>query len=152
MNDKISVALATDQDGFLSQECPACRKRFKAKFESGRSRPISFCPYCRHCGTDCWWTPEQAEYFAAAVGNRVVAPILDRFARDFNRSRRPGGLVSMSMSASHGPKPNPPVEHDEPMRLASFACCNERVKLSPAARAASCIICGESVTPLPDSE
>lgn len=44
MGTSVSVALPTDSDGFVSQECHACSKRFKAVFGEGSDRPIAIVP------------------------------------------------------------------------------------------------------------
>ena len=68
---RVRVSLNTDDDGFLSQRCPSCERRFKVKFGEGSDRPISFCPYCGHNEEGCWWTQEQADYLAAQAGNQA---------------------------------------------------------------------------------
>ena len=121
MDKHFNVTLNTDNDGFLSQECPSCKRRFKAKFNDGSDQPISFCPYCGHNETGCWWTPEQAENLSGKVAEEIVVPELDKIARDFNRNTR-GGLISMNMKVSHSPTPPQPQEQDEDCPQATFSC------------------------------
>lgn len=141
MDEHIDVDLSTDDNGFISQECPACGRRFKIVPDEGSDKTMSFCPYCQHEGHDCWWTPEQAEYLAAVVGDRVIGPRIDQMAHEFNRSSS-DGFVQISMQVSPSPTPVRPRESNEALPIAYFACCDERIKHDGEASQLACIICG----------
>jgi hypothetical protein len=144
---QLKVELTLDTDGFLSQECPACLRRFKAHIEAGDGKELRFCPYCRHEGLGCWWTPAQAEYFGQIASDKIVAPMLERMARNFNSSMSKGGLIQVTMSTSqrrHSPRP--PVEPDLEMPLAYFSCCDERIKHDSHNQSLNCVICGCEVS------
>lgn len=145
MKKQISVSLPTDSDGFLSQECPVCKRRFKVKFGEGSEKPVAYCPHCGHGGERCWWTTQQAQYFAGTAGREVVGPMLDDMARKINRTSRPGSSVKLSVTVKHSPRPRIPREPEEPWSIVEFACCGERVKLESACQDVHCIICGESI-------
>jgi hypothetical protein len=141
MEERINVDLAADDDGFVSQECPACERRFKIVPGEGSDKPVSFCPYCRHNGHDCWWTPEQAKYLSAIIGEQVFGPELDQMAREFNRGSS-GGFIRMSAQIT---RPHVPVRPDEPTvawPIVHFACCNERIKYDDKDAQVACVICG----------
>lgn len=138
---EMSVSVKTDSDGFVSQQCPACKRRFKVKFGEGSSRPVGFCPYCGHADKG-WWTDEQRAYCVSVATERVVRPMLDDFTRGINRLNRPGDLIRMSASVEHPPSAPEPVESSEPMPMATFRCCDECVKHDGSAGKLHCIICG----------
>ena len=146
MGTSVTVSLSTDSDGFVSQECPACSKRFKVVFGKGSERPIGHCPYCGHAGQDCWWTQAQAEYLAAMAGQKIVGPLLDDFARGVNRTGKPGVFLKVSAKVKHGPRPTAPDELDTPMSVANFDCCGERIKHDASVASLHCIICGAEMT------
>ena len=146
MNEyEMSISFELDSDGFMSQECPSCVKRFKVRFAQGDEKgngPLGHCPYCGYQGESCWWTPEQAEYIQASV----VGPFEDemrRMAKDFNRKNR-GGPVQFDMKLSGGASsPVKPLEPDEPMPMIVFACHAESVKHDGSRGELHCIICGQ---------
>jgi len=140
---KVTVRLLTDDDGFVSQECPACERRFKARLGEGSDRPIAFCPYCGHNGEGCWWTKEQAEYLAAAVGGKVLGPELEEMARDFNRSSPKDDFLSVSMEVKRSPVPDPPEEPTDDWPTSTFDCCGETIKHDGQGESLHCIICGQ---------
>lgn len=141
MEERINVDLATDQDGFVSQECPACERRFKVIPGEGSDRPISFCPYCQHEGRSCWWTPEQAEYLSAIVGEQVLGREFDELERVFN-SGSSGGFFQMSLQVTRPPTPVRPSEPSDSSPIFHFVCCNERIKHDGKESKLACIICG----------
>jgi hypothetical protein len=97
----MQVSLATDNDGFLSQECPTCMRRFKVLLGQGSDQPIRHCPYCGHEGEGCWWTTEQADYLAAVASEELIGPELKKMARDFNRTSNQG-LFKLRMDVKTG--------------------------------------------------
>ncbi len=143
MSTSVSVVLATDTDGFVSQECPACSRRFKVVFAEGSGRLIGYCPYCRHAQQNCWWTQEQADYLAAAAGQEIVGPLLDDFVRQVNRMSRPGDFLRLKAKVEHDHPPSPPAETDSSMKSVRFECCGETVKHDGSRARLYCIICGK---------
>ncbi len=141
-NEKVEVTLNLDDDGFISQECPACGKKFKVKYGEGSDKPLSFCPYCRHNGRDCWWTEAQAEYLAQAVGHELLDPRMARLAKDFNRKMPSGGLVTLKMEYEPGPEAVAPEEANNGWPTVSFECCGESFKHDRSTDTLCCIICG----------
>lgn len=140
------VSIEPDGEGFLSQECPACHKLFKVVFGEGSDRPISYCPYCGHREEGCWWTREQADYFAGMVGEEEVKPMLQKFARDIKRMNRAGSFIKFDAKVRMRKAPSPPMETEATMPIAEFKCCGERVKHDGSKKKLHCPICGRSTS------
>ena len=153
MSDTVSIPVLfhTDEDGFVSQGCPACGRRFMVKFEEGAGdgsdEPISYCPYCRHNEYDCWWTEEQFEHIHSAVVAEVAAPELRKLERQMESvNRSSGGLLSMSIQSDIPEQPtDPPPEPLSDLRIKRFRCCREEVKVEKD-RFHYCIICGRKTS------
>jgi len=144
----MEISFNTDSDGFLSQECPACKRRFKVQFTQDASgKSLTFCPYCGHSGEDCWWTQEQADYVAASLQKEVV-PEIKKMARNLERMNRPGGAVQFKANRSLRPGALPPApkESDDPWPKATFSCCDEVIKHDGSVRQFHCIICGKETS------
>ena len=142
MNREISVKINTDSSGFMSQECPACERRFKIKPGEGSDEPVRFCPYCDHTGEACWWTPEQAEYLGATAATQVLGPELDELAQTFNRRTGNSGLFKMTMTVDKPAVPKPPDEPDDAWPRLVFPCCNEEIRHDGENADLFCVICG----------
>lgn len=138
----ISVSLATDSEGFLSQECPHCSRRFKVRFEQGTGKALGHCPYCGHAGKDCWWTTEQAEYLTGVMSQKVVEPMLDKFARDLRGLNSQSSLIKVTAKVTNRAAPRTPTESEAPMPTLTFSCCNETIKHDGTTNPLHCVICG----------
>lgn len=132
------VSFMQDDDGFISQACPSCERRFKATFSGGGSAPLGFCPYCGHAGRDCWWTVEQAEYLSTVAAEQAFRPELERMAKDLNRK---SSMLKMTVSPP-GPTPQPPAEADEPWPIFTAPCCSEPIRYDGEHASLRCVICG----------
>jgi hypothetical protein len=133
----IEIKLNTDSDGFISQECPACAGRFKVRFEAGASRPVVFCPYCRHQGKDCWWTRPQASYIES-TGMVLGSHELDRMmlevlrGSDVKLKREPQAAVTA------------PSEPQDPWPVVEFPS-KERVKHDGSRKSLYCPVTGREM-------
>lgn len=143
---KIDVSLNVDGEGFISQECPSCKRRFKIQVDDGQERPIRFCPYCDHSGEGCWWTPEQADYLTALAAAHVVAPEIEEMARDFNRRTSGNQVLRMKMSIEKPRVPNPPSESDDGLEIQKFSCCGVLIKHDGQNVDLFCVLCGTDTT------
>ena len=145
MSGEVSIPLSfpTDEDGFLTQECPECQRRFMVLLGEGSDQPLSYCPYCGHHGQGCWWTEEQSEYAQSVAVAEVIAPELrklEQAAKSLEKST--GGFLKVSVKSDVPDQPiDPPTEPLSELRIKQFRCCRERVKVEKE-RFHYCIICG----------
>ncbi|MEQ1636840.1 MAG: toll/interleukin-1 receptor domain-containing protein [Methylococcales bacterium] len=129
----MEIRFPTDNDGFLSQECPSCNQQFKVTFGGGGNEPISFCPYCGHEGQECWFTKEQVNYIQSAVTNVILEPELKKLGHQFK-------YVGLSTNISD--VSSTPFDADIDFEVFRFPCCNETVKADQHEKL-FCIICGK---------
>jgi hypothetical protein len=145
MEQRIQVSFSTDGEGFISQRCPSCNRKFKIRINEEGDDSLTHCPYCGCESEEGWLTEEQEAYALGVFAQQAVDPMLEEFTRELNRMNHPGGLISVS---GHYEKTNPPpkpVESDEPMPLIIFACCGEQVKHDGSLSQLFCIACGKMV-------
>ncbi len=86
MNQRISVSISPDENGFIGRECPKCKDYFKVK--SGTGLPIQqhTCPYCNYTGNNNeFFTEDQIEYAKSVAIKKAVGPILDSFHRSLKK-------------------------------------------------------------------
>jgi hypothetical protein len=142
----MSVSFNTDGAGFMSQECPSCEERFKTQPGKGSPNPVSHCPYCGHEGTNCWFTPEQAEYLRGFATQEVLGPHLEELDRNLRRiGSSSGGLIKVTGRIEKPRAPPRPEENDDDMpKVMTFACCGETIRHDAAKRPLYCVICGKA--------
>lgn len=135
----MNIRFETDADGFLSQECPGCLRRFKVLFGEGSDGTLSFCPYCQHTGEDNWLTPEQLNYAQTVATDVVVRPQLEQLKRQIARSA--SGMVDVQITEDIPENVTPPVETIDDFASIHFTCCAETIKAEQHERY-YCVICG----------
>lgn len=138
----MEISFPTDNDGFLSQECPSCSQKFKVVFGEGSDKPNSFCPYCGYECLDCWWTQEQVNYIQGVALNTVVVPELTKLAQKLNQSS--SSSLKMELNSDISKTVHAPIDLDDDFEIFKFTCCNETVKATRR-RKMFCIICGKEI-------
>ncbi|HPR42166.1 MAG TPA: hypothetical protein PK718_06430 [Candidatus Methanofastidiosa archaeon] len=147
METKMTLSLQTDSDGFITQECPECRRKFKIQYTEPKKgemlKSLSYCPYCGYNGKDCFWTREQVEYIEKMTMNRIVGPMLDRFGRQLEHMSN--SFMKIETSTRYQKHAIAPKEI-EGLRKFNFKCCIEPIKiLENWDSNLYCIICGKRV-------
>lgn len=142
MEERIQVSFSTDDEGFISQQCPSCSRRFKIRVDDESNQTVNHCPYCGSPSEDGWLTEEQRAYAMGVVTQQAIDPILERFSRGLNRLNRPGSLITVSGRYEKTVPPSKPVETGEPMPLFTPPCCNEPVKHDGSTLHLFCVVCG----------
>jgi hypothetical protein len=115
MEHRIEVSFPSDGDGFFSQQCPSCTKRFKVRVDDESDHSANFCPYCGVRSEDGWLTEEQEAYAMGVVSEQVVDPMLEDFTRELEGLNRPDGFLSVTGSFERTMPPPKPVESNDPM-------------------------------------
>lgn len=154
MTDSISLRIPSDDDGFISRECPTCLGTFKAKVIDGGTI-VHFCPYCGHEGDDCWWTPDQLAY-ARAAAMEALSPEIDEMAAELESAS--SGLIKVTVERSTPERPVAPIESSATEEAHSFSCCGTEAKIERhllmtsggATAPVTCISCG-TVSVLPEA-
>ncbi|MDD4353584.1 MAG: hypothetical protein PHN56_03945 [Candidatus Nanoarchaeia archaeon] len=103
MNQRISVSINSDENGFIGRECPKCKEYFKIKFGTGLPIHQYTCPYCNYTGdNDEFFTEAQIEYGKSVAIKKVVGPILDSFHRSFKKleTSTKGGFIQIKVRTS----------------------------------------------------
>ncbi len=141
-----TVSLKTDREGFLSQECPSCKHRFKVKPNEGAKGPISHCPYCMFDGRDCWWTPKQAEHLSARAMDLLSKDLEEPFKRIAGRSK----FIKVEMKRTPRFTPQCPNEPDENWPVIEFPS-GEVIKYDGRFRVLRCPVTGEKLKEEPSN-
>jgi hypothetical protein len=145
MEHRIEVSFPSDSDGFISQQCPSCTRRFKVRVDDESDHSMNFCPYCGGESEDGWLTEEQEAYAMGLVTEQVVDPMLEDFTRELEGLNRPSGFLSVTGSFERTVPPPKPVEPEGDMELFTFPCCNKPVKLDAPGQVVHCVNCGKKV-------
>lgn len=136
------VKLPTDDNGFITQECPECGRKFKIEYqqtEPGKDRRINYCPYCTREGSDFWWTDAQMSYMEDKA-TQLLSDEFEKYATDLGAAEENKEEVEDEFIE----EPVKPVEKDfgKPVK---FKCHEEKIKVVEEWEdEVHCIICEES--------
>jgi hypothetical protein len=152
--NKISIPVEKDEDGYVDRECPndECLYQFKVHEEDWINNfkdEAVFCPMCRHEATsDNWWTTEQIN-FAKGQAEQIIKSKINNAlidgANDFNRKQNRKSFISLKIT-TNSRKSNHitiPIPSMEEMQL-KITCekCNSRYAVVGSAFFCPC--CGHN--------
>jgi uncharacterized Zn finger protein (UPF0148 family) len=151
---KLGTTVPLDSDGFLRRECPTCEREFKWQQSADDGTGAEtvpdggyFCPYCGvQAPADSWFTQAQLALAQNMIETEVLAPMIEDFARDIERSSsRSRGMIKATVTHDVPDQLDPLTETDD-MRRVDFPChTSEPVKvLDDWTKPVHCLICGES--------
>lgn len=149
----IDVSLPLDSDGFLRRECPHCMQQFKwhsgpANEEAERhaSPPAYHCPLCgQPAGHDSWWTQEQLDYIQAASAPAVTRFIDDQVGKMLKSMKSKHFKIKQTGHMREPDHPNPLVEADDMVIVASPCHAYEPVKIPDQHHSPlHCLVCGSA--------
>ncbi len=107
--NKISIPVEKDEDGYVDRECPndECSYQFKVYEEDWINNfkdEAVFCPMCRHGATsDNWRTTEQINFSKCQAEQLLISKInnaLIEGASDFNRKQNNKSFISLRMTTN----------------------------------------------------
>jgi len=116
--------LRSDSRGFISEVCPACSRGFKIPLIRGGIPRLAHCPYCEYRG-DNFLTPEQRKYMQALTARLAINALKT-------------GVTPPSLP------PTPVEANDDLPSIASFPCCEGRIRHDGASSSLYCPFCGKA--------
>ena len=106
-----NVQLTPDKEGYTTQECKDCNRKFKVAFGKGSSnKHVTYCPYCGW-GDGQFWTCEQMTYLDCMAMNKIKKPNAPCQEPDENLPTLPKNKVTTkckNTSESH----SEPIKHN----------------------------------------
>jgi len=154
-NNRVSIPVKSDSDGYVDRECPNEECLFVFKVNEDDWRDIFrdeqvFCPLCRHeANADSWWTQEQLKHAQEEAFKYVSSRIdsaLAQGAKDFNAKQPRNAFLSLKMTYkghSSGSHYMLPIPASEEMQL-KIQCKSCQARYSVIGSAFFCPACGHN--------
>lgn len=148
VNDRISIPIRPDEDGFTGRECSQsdCEGYFKIELGTGLEGDNlpCHCPYCGHTARhDDFWTKEQIEY-AKSVAMRQLTDAVRKDLKRMEFDLKPKGLFGIGMSLKLKPGSPVPIRHYREKQLETeVICTNCTLRYSVYGVFAFCPDCGQ---------
>ncbi len=147
VDNRISIPVKPDEDGFTGRECPQsdCEGYFKVEFGTGREGEglPCHCPYCGHTARhDYFWTSEQIKY-VKSVAMRKFTDAIRRDLKKMEFKRKPKGPFGFELSLTFKPGSPVPIRHYREKQLETeLVCADCTLRYSVYGVFAFCPDCG----------
>jgi hypothetical protein len=128
-NNRVSVAIPRDEDGYVGRECPTqeCLVYFKVTPGTGVKGPAPcHCPYCGQSGeARTFFTPDQIAYAKSVAFRRIGEAIHDDLkSLEFEHEPRGGFGIGFSMKLRRTSGPTP-IRYYREKQLETEVVCDQ---------------------------
>lgn len=130
MSETLTLTIPADEDGFILQQCPKCKSKFKLTVSDFQSDEIVeiWCPVCGLI-SESYWTDDVIELAKTKALNTFMDEVHSQF-KELERKTK-GKAVSIKAGKKPTHEPKVPVSKIvEPFVVVETPCCNKPVKLS----------------------
>jgi hypothetical protein len=128
LGNRISVAIDSDEEGYIGRECPveSCLGYFKITPGTGVKGPAPcHCPYCGHSGAhNTFFTPEQIEY-AKSVAIRRIADAVHQDLKALEFDHKPQGAFGIGISMKVSRSGEHPIHYYREKQLETKVTCDK---------------------------
>lgn len=128
---QLEVQFNSDDDGFISQQCPNCDGCFKIDISVNKEPPTKFCPYCKHENSENWLTTEQVQYAKELLFKKEIEPSLEKLDKSMNEMNKSGSMLTFSSDFKKRSEPKKPTESNDPMRVIELKNSGVKIKIDP---------------------
>ena len=134
MSDVVfKITIPSDNDGFITLQCPFCGDRFKLTVEGFEREDIIelFCPYCglRHENSR-FLTDEVIEQAKVAAKN-YAASIINDWLKDMEQNFKSNKHITFKAGKPLEMESDKPLFEREELEATDLACCRIMVKATP---------------------
>lgn len=147
-NTSIEVELPSDDEGYVSFQCPACGDRFKlAAAEVNERDPDElYCPLCGLVAEAGDFHDPEVIALAMEHAQNVIAALLNNWTRGMERSFAGAQSVNFTRGTDLPLEEVRSLRETPDLLIAEFGCCRSTAKLaaSSALSLAYCPFCGRT--------
>lgn len=147
MSDVVfQISVPSDNDGFITLQCPFCSDRFKLTVEDFEREDLIdiFCPYCglRH-EPSCFLTDEVIEQ-AQVVATNHAKSLINQFSKDLEKKFKGKQHISFKAGKSLEMENDKILFEREELEVTNLDCCQFTVKTRPLSKETGiyCPCCG----------
>lgn len=127
------ITIPSDNDGFITLQCPFCDDRFKLTVEEFQREDIIeiFCPYCglRHQHSE-FLRDEVIEQAQIIAGNYAKS-LLNQWMKDLERSTARNKFVKIKAGKLPKIEAEKILFEQEELEITTLVCCQVTVKTRP---------------------
>lgn len=127
----IKFNIPSDNDGFVSFNCPFCKEKFKLRVPDVESDDVIylFCPYCGLQDKPSKFISQEALEQAKILAINKMKSVLNDAFGDLERNTRNNKYVTFKVNKKLDMEDEKTLfEIEDAMELVNLKCCNKNVK------------------------
>jgi uncharacterized Zn-finger protein len=131
-NVEFSIQIPSDNDGFISRQCPHCSCRFKmtiADIENGEILEL-FCPYCGLPSTMSETHLDEVIEQAYITATNYAYSMIDDFFGNLERKTSGNKHLKFKRGKSLPQKDDKVLFEQEEMTIFNLKCCTKAIKIN----------------------
>ena len=144
--ERITLPVPSDSEGFVSFDCPLCGFRFKLNAQEVQEAPESqlYCPYCGIPSDQVSFISQDVIEAGVRRLEDLVRQRINAYANRLARSSRGSRAIEFKPGRPLPPVPEKPLVEDESLVAIEFPCCSKHVKTFQSKETAPvyCPYCG----------
>lgn len=144
VNFKISIP--SDDEGYISFECPFCGDRFKLQIDEFRDMDKTnlFCPICGLTNTINNFYSKDVIEKAMEVAEKYAVDLINKMLKDIERSSRGNSFIKIKANEIKTERSKILYENIDELIIEETRCCNKHLKIKALDKfiGAYCPYCG----------
>jgi uncharacterized Zn-finger protein len=141
-----SISIPSDDDGFITLQCPFCNDRFKLSVEDVEREDIIeiFCPYCGLQNKPSSFLTDEVVEQAQRIAKNYAKSLLNQFSKDLEKKFKSSKHISVKAGKPLEMENDKVLFEREELELTQLECCQSTVKVSALAKQVGvyCPFCG----------
>lgn len=141
-----SLVLHSDNDGFVSFNCPYCSQRFKLTVSEVQDDTVSslYCPTCGLSSKSINFMSDEAREAAQIIAENLARTMMNDLMEDFGKGFKKSKYVKFTPGKPLKMEPEKMVVEDNNFDIVELLCCRKsvRVRLLEKIIGVYCPYCG----------
>lgn len=132
MSESVNISIPSDDEGFVSFQCPHCNERFKLLVNEVQEDDVIqlFCPKCGLLGEPNSFITDDVIDHANTVIENIASEMINDFVKNMGKSFRNNKNISFKpgkkLDIEH---PKSLYEKDNDFEEHKFKCCDKQAKI-----------------------
>jgi uncharacterized Zn-finger protein len=127
------ITVPSDNDGFITLQCPFCDDRFKLTVEDFQREDILeiFCPYCGLRHQHSQFLRDEVIEQAQIIAGNYAKSLLNQWMKDLEKSTKRNKFINLKAGKSPKIEAVKILFEQEELETTALACCQVTVKTRP---------------------
>lgn len=139
----IPISIPTDNDGYVTFQCPFCNNKFKLHADECQEDEVLefFCPYCGLTDEPSAFLSDDVRQLAMDMAENMMIDMLNDFTKDMERTFRGNKIVKFKSNKIDKVPEKKLFEANSEEIITEMGCCKRHVKVPYTAKESGVLVC-----------